>query len=270
MRELMGIHVGSMVEGKEEVFLCFDWEQHDEEGASHIKVRYGNRKFFTTGFKTKDIDSIMLLCWKNDANEHRYKMWKPELRRDGDLIRMDLTKEFTAMGLESREANEKAQRGGGSSHFYAYGNWIHIGECGYYESVHDNWGENHLNFCFAYPGLKIGNSLITQIEISTFDSIKDEKMEPMYDFMRSVMDDLSAVSRYTENELVELFTKHFPITMHINIWCNDKVLRASIDHTGEPQRRFCRENIADGVRDYNTTWIKTDNPLELVVKELGL
>ena len=50
MRELMGIHVGSMVEGKEEVFLCFDWEQHDEEGASHIKVRYGNRKFFTTGF----------------------------------------------------------------------------------------------------------------------------------------------------------------------------------------------------------------------------
>ena len=106
MRELMGIHVGSMVEGKEEVFLCFDWEQHDEEGASRIKVRYGNRKFFTTGFKTKDIDSIMLLCWKNDANGHHYEMRKPELRRDGDLIRMDLTKEFTAMGLESREANE--------------------------------------------------------------------------------------------------------------------------------------------------------------------
>ncbi len=270
MRELMGIHVGSMVEGKEEVFLCFDWEQYDEEGASHIKVRYGNRKFFTTGFKTKDIDSIMLLCWKNDANEHRYEMRKPELRRDGDLIRIDLTKEFTAMGLKSRESNEKAKRGGGSSHFYAYGNWIHVGECGYYESVHDNWGENHLNFYFAYPGLKIGNSLMTQIEISTFDSIKDENMEPMYDFMRIVMDDLSVVDRYTENELVELLTKHFPITMHINIWCNDKVLRASIDHTGEPQRRFCRENIADGVRAYNTTWIKTDNPLELVVKELGL
>ena len=270
MRELMGIHVGSMVEGKEEVFLCFDWEQHDEEGASHIKVRYGNRKFFTTGFKTKDIDSIMLLCWKNDANEHRYEMRKPELRRDGDLIRIDLTKEFTAMGLKSRESNEKAKRGGGSSHFYAYGNWIHVGQCGYYESVHDNWGENHLNFYFAYPGLKIGNSLMTQIEISTFDSIKDENMEPMYDFMRIVMDDLSVVDRYTENELVELLTKHFPITMHINIRCNDKVLRASSDHTGEPQRRFCRENIVDGVRDYNTPWVKTDNPLELVVKELGL
>ncbi len=59
MRELIGIHGGNMIEGKEEVFLCFDWEQHDKEEASHIKVRYGNRKFFTTGFKTKDIDGII-------------------------------------------------------------------------------------------------------------------------------------------------------------------------------------------------------------------
>lgn len=39
MRELMGIHVGSIVEGKEEVFLCFDWEQHDEEGISMQKIQ---------------------------------------------------------------------------------------------------------------------------------------------------------------------------------------------------------------------------------------
>ena len=39
MRELMGIHVGSIVEGKEEVFLCFDWEQHDEEGACRTQKR---------------------------------------------------------------------------------------------------------------------------------------------------------------------------------------------------------------------------------------
>ena len=39
MRELIGIHVGSMVEGKEEVFLCFDWEQHDEEGACRTQKR---------------------------------------------------------------------------------------------------------------------------------------------------------------------------------------------------------------------------------------
>ena len=270
MRDLIGVRVGGMIKDEEEVFLCFDWEQNSEEGLSGIKVRYGNRKFFTTGFKTKDIDSIILLRWKNDAKGHSYEIRKPEICRDGDLIRMDLTKEFAAMGLEPKEADEKAQRGGGSSHFYAYGNWIHIGEYGYYEPVHDNWGENHLNFCFAYPGLKIGNSFISKIEVHTFDSIKDENMEPMYDFMKTVMDDLSAVSRYTEYELAELFTKHFPVTMYIDIWCNDKVLKASIDHTGEPQRRFRRENIVDGVRDYNTAWIKTDNPLELVVKELGL
>lgn len=270
MRDLIGIHVGGMVKDKEEVFLCFDWEQKSKEGANSIKARYGNRKFFTTGFKTKDVDSIILLRWKNDANGHSYGIRKPDISRDGDLLRIDLTKEFAAMGLESKEPDEKAKRGGGSSHFYAYGNWIHIGECGYYEPVHDNWGENHLDFCFAYPGLKIGNSSVAMIEISTFDSIKDENMEPMYDFMRTVMDDLSAVDRYTENELEELFTKHFPVSMHINIWCTDKVLRASIDHTGEPQRGFCRENIVNGVRDYNVSWTKADNPLELVVKELGL
>ena len=55
---------------------------------------------------------------------------------------------------------------------------------GYYETVNDSWGETHLNFCFAYPGLEIGNSVITKIEIATFDSVKGENMEPMYAFMR--------------------------------------------------------------------------------------
>lgn len=270
MRDLMGVYVGGMIKDKEEVILCFDWEQNDEKGSSSIKARYGNRKFFTTGFKTKDTDSIMLLRWRNDAKGHCYEMRKPELRMDGDLIRMDLTKEFAAMGLESKETDEKPKRGGGSNNFYAYGNWIHIGKYGYYQVIRDNWGENHVDFCFAYPGLKIGKSFITKMEISTFDSVKDENMQPMYDFMRIIMDHLSAVSRYTKSELAEIFTKHFPVTMYINICCNDKVLRASIDHTGEPQRRFCKENMVDGVRDYHAPWIKTDNPLELVVKELGL
>lgn len=271
MRDLMGIHIGGMVKDEEEVFLCFDWEQNrEEEGLSRIKARYGNRKFFTTGFITKDMDSIMLLRWKNDENGHVYEMRKPELRRDGDLIRMDLTKEFASMGLQSKEADEKAKRGGGSSNFRAYGNWVHIGEYGYYESEHDSWGENHLNFYFAYPGLEIGNSVITKIEINTFDSISNENMEPMYDFMRTVMDDLSAVSRYAAEELAELFTKHFPETMYINIWCIDKLLRASVDHTGVPRWRFCREDIVNGVRNSDAPWVENKKPLELVVKELGL
>lgn len=268
MRDLIGVHIGGMVKDEEEVFLCFDWAQNrEEEGLCRIKVRYGNRKFFTTGFATKDTDSVMLLRWKNDANGHSYEMRKPEIKRGSDLLRMDLTKEFAAMGMESNEPNEKAKRGGGCRHFYAYGNWIHVGEYGYYERVHDSWGENHLNFCFAYPGLKLGNSVITKIEINTFDSITDKNMEPMYAFMRTVMDDLSAVSRYTEDELAELFTNHFPESMYINIWCEDKLLRASIDHTGLPQRRFCREDIVDGIRNSNTPWIKTESPLELVIKE---
>ena len=41
-----------------------------------------------------------------------------------------------------------------------------------------------MDFCFAYPGLEIGNSVITKIEIATFDSVKGENMEPMYAFMR--------------------------------------------------------------------------------------
>jgi len=270
MRDLIGIHIGGMIKDKEEVFLCFDWEQNREEEGRHIKVRYGNRKFFTTGFKTKDMDSIMLLRWKNDTNGHIYEMRKPELFQKGDFIRMDLTKEFAAMGLESREANIKSTRGGGSSHFYAYGNWVHIGEYGFYQCIHDSWGEDHLDFYFVYPGLKIGNSVITKIEIDTFDNVSNEKIEPMYEFMRTVMEDLSAVSRYTEEELTELFTKHFPETMYINIWCTDKLLRASIDHTGVPRWRFCREDIVDGVRNSNAPWIETKSPLEMVVKELGL
>ena len=271
MRDLIGIHIGGMVKGEEEVFLCFDWESNREkEGVCCIKARYGNRKFFTTGFGTKDIDSIMLLHWKNDADGHVYEMRKPKLQKDGDLLRMDLTKEFTAMGLESSEPNEKAKRGGGTSHFYAYGNWTYVGEHGYYRMVHDNWGENHLDIYFAYPGLKIGNSTITKIEIDTFDNIKGENMEPMYAFMRTVMDDLSAISKYTTEELKELFTGHFPETMHIDIWCTDKLLRASVDHLGEPRWRFCREDIVDGVRNSNVPWIANPKPLELAVKELGL
>ena len=271
MRELKGIYLGYKIKQKEEVFLCFDSEQGcEEEGLYRIKARYGNRMFFSTGYKTRDIDSIMLLRWKNDANGPSYEMRKPKLCKDGDLIRIDLVKEFIAMGLEPNEPYEKAKRGGGCSHFYDYGNWIYIGEYGYYQIEHDNWEENHANFYFAYPGLKIGNSLISKIEIDTFDSVTGEKMEPMYHFIRTVMDDLSAVNRYTKDELIELFTKHFPVTMYINIACKDKSLIANINHTGEPQRGFLKKNIVDGVRDYNTKWIKIEKPLELVVKELGL
>ena len=271
MRDLIGVHIGGMVKDEEEVILCFNWESNREaEGRCHIKARYGNRKFFTTGFETKDMDSIMILRWKNDANGHSYEMRKPKLVQDGNLIRMDLTKEFAAMGLESKEADEKAKRGGGSSNFRAYGNWIHIGEYGYYEAVNDSWGETHLNFHFVYPGLEIGNSTITKIEIETFDSIKGENMDSMYAFMRNVMDDLSAVKKYTTEELKELFTKHFPETMYINIWCMDKLLRASVDHKGVPRWRFCREDIVDGVRNSGAPWIKAEKPLELVVNELGL
>ena len=270
MRDFIGIHIGGMVKDEEVVFLCFKWEQNrEQEGLCYIKARYGNRKFFTTGFGTKDMDSIMILRWKNDANGHSYEMRKPELVQNGDLIRMDLTKEFAVMGLESRESDERAKRGGGSSNFRAYGNWIYVGECGYYQRVHDNWGENHLDFCFAYPGLKIGSSVITKIEIDTFDSTDNENMAQMYEFMRTVMDDLSAVSRYTAKELTELFTNHFPETMYMNIWCQDKLLRASIDHKGVPRWRFCREDIVDGVRNSAAPWIKAEKPLEMVIKELG-
>lgn len=270
MRDLIGVYVGGPGKKREEIFLCFDWEQNDKENASAIKVRYGNRKFFTTGFKTKKEDSIILLRWKNDAEGHVYDIRKPELKRDGEILRMDLTKEYTAMGLDSGEEKEKAKRGGGSSHFYAYGNWIHIGEQGYYEAEHDSWGETHLNFHFAYPGLKIGNSTITKIEIATFDSVKGENMEPMYAFMRRVMDDLTAVKEYTTKGLKELFTKHFPETMYIEIWCMDKRLRASVDHKGEPRWRVCREDIVDGVKIQNTSWIANPKPLELITEELGL
>ena len=179
MRDLMGVHLGSMVKGKEEVFLCFGWDSsNQDEGMSRIKARYGNRKFFSTLFKTKDIDSIVLLRWKNDAAGHSYEIRKPETRRSGDLIRLDLTKEFAAMGMElygDKESNQKSQRGGGSSHFYAESMWIHVGEHGYYYAEHVGGEDSRdcLNFRFAYPGIMIGNSLIAKIEVDTFDSISD-------------------------------------------------------------------------------------------------
>ena len=270
MRHLIGVPLIGMVKEKEKLFLCFEWETNGEaEGVCCIKSRYGNRKFMTTGFKTKDMDSILLLRWKNDADGHSYEMRKPILKKDGDLIRIDLTKEFVAMGLELREVEEKTKRGGGSSNFYDYGSWIHIGEYGYYYA--ENSGDRtYLDFYFAYPGLEIGNSVITKIQIDTFDSIKNERMKPMYDFMETVMDDLSAVHKYTAEELAELFTEHFPKSMFIDVWCKDKLLRAGLDHLGEPQWRFCREDMVDGVKNSNVPWTKHPKPLELVVKELGL
>lgn len=273
MRDLMGISLGGMVKGNEQVFLCFDWAQNDEAGASCIKVRYGNRKFFTTLFKTKDADSIMLLRWKNDADGNSYEMKKPAISRTGDLFKLDLAKEFVAMGLESKFADEdNHKRGGGSSHFYASSTWIHVGDHGYYYAEHVNGEDSrdYLNFCFEYPGIRIGNSLIRKIEIDTFDSIRDENMEPLYEFMRTVMDEPVAVSEYQEEALVELFTKHFPITMHMDIWCQDKLLRASIDHLGIPPRWFAKHNIIDGVKKLNAETIATDVPLEFVIKELGI
>ena len=71
------------------------------------------------------------------------------------------------MGLELREREEKAKRGGGSSNFYAYGSWIHIGEHGYHYAENSG-GRTYLDFCFAFPGVEIGNSLIRKIEIDTF------------------------------------------------------------------------------------------------------
>lgn len=282
MRKLMGVNIGIWVKEKEKVFLCFDWAYREEEGASCIKARYGNRKFFTTIFKTKDTDSIMLLRWKNDPNGHSYEMRKPEISRRGDLIRLDLTKEFAAMGMELKENDELYQifqSGGCSRSYYDYkrlrygeSRWINVGEHGYYyaECFGAEDSINYLNFCFAYPGVKIGNSLITKIEIQTFDSISCENMDPFYDFMGTVMDEPLAVSRYTEAELVQLFTKHFPLSMHMNIWCNDKLLRASIDHLGNPQFWFEKNDIVNGIIDYNSKRIETKTPLEMVVKELGL
>ena len=259
-----------MVKEEEEVFLCFDWESCLEgDNVNPIKVRYGNKKFFTTLFKTKNIDSIILLRWKNDANGHSYEIRKPETRRDGKLIRIDLTKELKKMGMElvePIELSEKLEIACKPS--YAGSRWIHIGEYGYYESKYSycDMSRYYLNFCFAYPGIKIGNSLIMKIEIYTFESISSEHMNPFYDFIRTVMDDLSAVSRYTEKELVEIFTKYVPETMYIDIYCKDKVLSGNIDDLGEPQRWFRKKNIVDRTIDY----IETQNPLELLVKELGL
>ena len=104
MRELMGIHVGSMVEGKEEVFLCFDWEQHDEEGASHIKVRYGNRKFFTTGFKTKGIKSDLPNKEKSRINQNfiqlpisKFKNKIKELCSRYNIKYMEINESYTSI-----------------------------------------------------------------------------------------------------------------------------------------------------------------------------
>ncbi len=268
MRDVMGVDIGKMVKEEEEVFLCFDWESCLEgDNVNPIKVRYGNKKFFTTLFKTKNIDSIILLRWKNDANGHSYEIRKPETHRDGKLIRIDLTKELKKMGMElvePIELSEKLEIECKPS--YAGSRWIHIGEYGYYESEYDSWGKNFLNFYFAYPGIKIGNSLITKIEITAFDSISSENMKPLYDFMRTVMDNSSAVNTYTENEFVEIFSKHIPENMHIDIYCKENVLSASIDYLGQPQRWFRKKNIVDKTIDY----IETQNPLELLVKELGL
>lgn len=270
MRDVMGVRLGSMVKDKEEVWLCFDWKfSNQDEGMSRIKVRYGNRKFFSTLFKTGDIDSIMLLRWKNDANGHSYEIRKPEISHSDDLFRIDLTKEFAAMGMELYEDNGstlKSKISGG----YVSSEWIHVGEYGYYYTKYDDGEDSRefLKFCFAYPGVKIGNSLVTKIEIDTFDST--ENMEPLYDFMRTVMDEPSAVVRYTEDEIAELFKKHFPRTMHIDIWCQDKLLSASIDHLGSPHRWFTKKDIVNEIRNYNLKKIEAESPLELVVKELGL
>ena len=41
-------------------------------------------------------------------------------------------------------------------------------------------------------------------------------------------------------------------------------------HLGRPQRWFMKQDIVDGIRDYNSEKVEAEKPLELVVKERGL
>ena len=269
MRDVRRIDIGRLLKNEEEVYLCFEEKSSAEKEGRTIKAYYGNEKFFTTIYETKDIDSIMLLHLRNDENGYSYEMRRPEISLDADFVSLDLIKELTAMGLQLEESNENNQ----DFLCYQFGNQMSVGKYGYYKSEMLNVSmlmRYYLKCYFSYSGVKIGNSLVTKIEISTYDGIENEILEPLYEFLRTIMDDLSAVNRYTEKELVELLTKHVPVSMHMDIWCKDKLIRASIDDRGPSQRSFCREDIVDGVINSNSSWIKTENPLELVVKELGL
>ena len=70
-------------------------------------------------------------------------------------------------------------------------------------------------------------------------------MDPLYDFMGTVMDEPSEVSRYiyrSGGPFYKIFSKYYAY----RYLENDKLLRVSIDHLGMPQRWIMRQNIVMG------------------------
>ncbi len=276
MKERMGVQLGKIIRGSDNVVLCFDWFQGGDENGCRIKVRCGSRKFLQTLFRTETSESVEIVHWRNSGGEYLYEIKNPEVLKKNGLLRLDLTKELSAMNVELCEGEEFEQGfnyiKGSDRCPYIESEWIYVGEYGFYYSSW-SWndiGRNDLHFCFAPPGAQILNRRVREIKIDTFDSISDENMEPFYEYMDCLMDYASASGKYTEETVTALFLKNLPPALHMDILCEDRCLTMSVNHLGDPRAWFCRcdVDVENGRKKADTGKMAMDNPMERMVAEL--
>ena len=124
-----------------------------------------------------------------------------------------------------------------------------------------------LYFRFVSPGVKIFRNRVREIKIDTFDGIS--RMDEFYEFINSVMDGSLECPEYSEEKLTELIKNHLPKSMYIELTCENRVLRAGIDHLGgEPRRWFESYAVENGEKVDCTGRIASEDPLGNILIEL--
>ena len=273
MLDLEGVNLSLLIKGDEEVFLCYERLRDSDQKGLTIKARCDNRKFLRTCSKTGDSDSIRLLIWKNSGANSIYQMINPDITIEKDFVKIDLEKEFASLGVTMYEGEEFNSRylmtRGRFPLTCAEGIPVSVGTYGYYYTRH-TWldcSNYDLYFRFASPGVKIFRNRVREIKIDTFDGIS--RMDEFYEFINSVMDGSLECTGYSEEKLTELMKNHLPKSMYIELTCENRVLRAGIDHLGgEPRRWFESYAVENEEKIDYTGRIASEDPLENVIYEL--
>ena len=268
MKELRCIDLSRLISSGDKVFLCFE-PSADNEDALMIKARFGNRKFLTTRRGTDDAGSVCLLRWKNEAGDCIYESIRPEVKTEKGLIRIDIEKEFALRGISLNEGQElDSDLDFRKRHIW--GERINTGEKGFY-FLEGSWADSsrdELKVFFSKPGLKFFGSRVRRIWIDTFESLSGERTKPFYEYLNSAIDGGSEASDITDEKLEKLLREHLPESMYIELLCEDRLLRAGIDHLGEVRRWYMKQSIEEGVKE---SGVKTasEDPLGGLIREAG-
>ena len=283
MEQMMGVVIGGaggIIDGDNEVFLCFDWQgenrqEENERQGWRIKAKCGKRKYLTTLFRTQQSDSIRIVIWKRDGAERKYEIIKPAVVLEKDLLRVDLEKELAAVGVSIDHGGDFDRRfdrirSCGWKVPYADSHWITIGKNGFYykESVWLDSSREFAEFRFSPPGAKMFNARVLEMNIDTFDSLEYDRTAPFFAFIQTVIDGVSDGKEYKDEVLTDVLKNHLPEETHFEIECADREFSVSVHHIGRPANWYLRRTLENGVKIHSTGRIESEDPLEELIREL--